>query len=133
MAEPTQKRRRGFTGSTDSAHLVCGCFEDLIAFTDADWGASEDKRSTSGLSIYSYGCPIYWKSTKQKCVASSTQHAELIAACLGAREVMYFQRLLRDFELYDGEGRTLLYIDNESTIKTARNGGGSNSYENIQY
>ena len=40
---------------------------------------------------------------------------------------MYFQRLLRDFELYDGEGRTLLYIDNESTIKTARNGGGSNS------
>ena len=54
---------------------------DLYAFTDADWaGCVDERKSTSGATLYPGGCLVSWSSKKQSVVSLSTTEEEYIAA-----------------------------------------------------
>jgi hypothetical protein len=56
--------------------------DHLISFSDADFAASEDRKSTSGYSVHlKLGqAPVIWGSCKQTLVSRSTTEAETVAA-----------------------------------------------------
>ena len=70
----------------------------LVAYCDADWATSVDRRSVSGyvVSLSSSGPPISWKSKKQASVALSTCEAEYVALSIACQELMYLSRLISE-------------------------------------
>ena len=47
-------------------------------YADASFGAHENK-SISGMAVYYSGCPIFWATMRQACIALSTAESELAA------------------------------------------------------
>jgi hypothetical protein len=74
----------------------------IVAFSDADWGGKDGASSTTGIYIELAGCPIIWKSSKQKCISLSTLEAEYVAASLASREIMWVRNLLSDLGFSNG-------------------------------
>jgi hypothetical protein len=92
----------------------------LSGFVDADWGGSDDRRSTSGFIFFINGTPISWSSKRQDTVACSSTEAEYIATTAATKEAIYLRRLLEDLG-HQQTGPTPLYEDNQSCIALARN------------
>ena len=63
----------------------------LTGFIDADWGGSEDKKSTSGycFRLNKKGAAISWKSRKQPTVALFTCEAAYIATTVATQEARF--------------------------------------------
>ena len=60
----------------------------LSESTDADWAGDPDtRRSTSGYIITLGGSPVSWRSSRQKCLATSSCEAEYVAACAAGHGV----------------------------------------------
>ena len=95
----------------------------LSGFTDADWGSSEDRKSTSGycFSLNDQGRPIAWKSKKQPTVALSTCEAEYIALTPAIQEAEYLLQLIREMSCATDLKHAVLYSDNQSAICVAQN------------
>jgi hypothetical protein len=91
----------------------------LIAFADADWANSSDRKSTSGCLIQ-YGGAVLWGSRRQKCVALSSTEAEFIAASHAVQQVMWLRQLLRDLGIPQ-HSPTTMFEDNQSCIKMVEN------------
>jgi hypothetical protein len=66
------------------------------------------------------GGAIAYKTKKQTITATSSTKAELIAAVLAAKSAKYFRTILHELG-YTQTGPTVLYEDNESTIKIVNN------------
>ena len=47
-------------------------------YSDASFGAHECK-SMTGLAVYYSGCPVFWLTSRQPCIALSTAESELAA------------------------------------------------------
>ncbi|CAB3229654.1 unnamed protein product [Arctia plantaginis] len=62
---------------------------------------------------------IAWKSHRQASVAISSTEAEVVAVSETAREIMWLKVLMASIQHTDDI--TVLYVDNESAIKLARN------------
>ena len=93
----------------------------LKGYTDADWGTDKDtRRSVTGMGFVFAGAAVCWKSQRQPTVASSTTEAEYIALAHGTAEVVHLQGLLGELGVVQ-EGPTVIYEDNHSAIKLARN------------
>jgi hypothetical protein len=94
----------------------------LSAYSDADYGNCADtKRSVSGFITYLFGTsPISWRSSLQKLVILSTTEAEYVALASTVQEVLYLRALLEELGYRQTQG-TLIYEDNQSTIKVAKN------------
>jgi hypothetical protein len=94
----------------------------LSAYSDADYGNCIDtKRSVSAYITYLFGTsPISWRSSLQKLVTLSTTEAEYVALASAVQEVLYLRALLEELR-YKQTKSTLIYEDNQSTIKIARN------------
>ena len=96
----------------------------IIGFTDADWGGSEDRRSTSGycFSLSERGPVIAWKSQKQPTVALSTCEAEYVAMTLAVQEAEYLMKLIKEM---DSKNQKLedatIFSDNQSALCVAKN------------
>ena len=95
---------------------------EVIGFTDADWGGSEDRKSTSGycFSLNENGPVVSWKSQKQTTVALSTCEAEYVAMTLALQEAEYLLHLLNEINVKRLKSATL-YSDNQSAICVAKN------------
>ena len=53
----------------------------LVSYTDADWeGSIDDKKITSGATLYLGECLVYWLSKKKPSVSLSTTEVEYIEA-----------------------------------------------------
>ena len=107
-------------GSNPSSPELMGC---------ADAGYKSDPRSGMSQGGYVFkvgGAAISWKSRKQKMVATSTAHAELIALYDGAREAVSLSRLTgfleRSTGLRDLTQPIPLHEDNEACIKQVQKG-----------
>jgi hypothetical protein len=82
----------------------------IMAYSDADWGGKDGSSSTTGIYIELAGCPIIWKSSKQKCISLSTLEAEYVAASLASREIMWLRNLLSDLGFTQQHSTNLLCI-----------------------
>ena len=60
----------------------------LKAFSDADWGAGEDRKSISGYIFILAGAAVCWQSRKQSIVALSSTEAEYIALVQATKEII---------------------------------------------
>jgi len=65
--------------------------------------------------IQLFGGPIDWKASKQKTVTTSTTEAELLSISHAAKEVIWWNRLLRDIGL-DVEHDVTVDCDNKQTV-----------------
>ena len=107
-------RDKGITYHKNDEHGI----NKLYGFVDADYaGEIEKRRSRSGyVMMMNSGC-ISWKSKLQTVVANSTTDAEVYAATLAIKEVVYLRDALRRIGLPQATADaptkgTLLYEDN---------------------
>ena len=94
----------------------------LTVYSDADWAASNDRRSISGfcISLNPEGPPISWKSKRQCSVALSTCEAEYVAMSIACQELVYLKKnLLQDMLCMDLHA--VLYSDNQGAIALSKN------------
>ena len=104
------------------------CFEKsendirLVGFCDADWGASQDRKSITGYGfrMSDTGPLISWKSKKQQSVALSTCEAEYMALSSAVQEAKFLIQLAEDLELA-GLNSVTLHVDNQGAIALAKN------------
>jgi len=91
----------------------------LEGYADANDGSSQEhQHAISGYAYLMDGGAISWISRKQEVIALSTTEAEYIATTHGAKEAIWFQKLLG--ELFPGPSKTFtLSCDNQSTINLA--------------
>jgi hypothetical protein len=89
-------------------------------FTDADWGGSKEKRSTTGYCTFVWGNLVTWRSKKQSVVARSTAEAEaeFRAMAQGICEILWVKRVLEDL-CFNPELPLKLYCDNKAAIDIA--------------
>lgn len=85
----------------------------ITGFGDADFANSKDRRSISGYCFFYRGNLISWTSKKQATVATSTVHAEYIAASLATREACWLRSFL--FEITHPEQLDLPTIEQIDT------------------
>eukprot|EP00392_Amoebophrya_sp_AT5.2_P019431 g20267.t1 len=95
--------------------------EDVVGFSDADWGNSEDRRSTSGIMVFYGGNLVFWQSITQKSVALSSTEAEYYAISECSREIQYYRNLLSEIsktcKIPDvKQNPTTIFEDNKSRI-----------------
>ncbi|KAI7947795.1 hypothetical protein MJO28_009703 [Puccinia striiformis f. sp. tritici] len=88
----------------------------LKCFCDASWGG-ELAKSTYGILVSFYGCPVLWTSRRFATVAASTCQAEYMALGIGTRQVLWVRHLLADILKQDFTG--LLHCDNQAAIRVS--------------
>ena len=97
----------------------------ISGFCDADWGASEDRRSIIGYGFkLSSDCTlISWKSRKQPTIALSTCEAEYMSLAAEVQEGKFLFQLLGSI-LDDSRNvfrSVTLYCDNQGALALANN------------
>merc|ERR1712115_191698 len=75
-------------------------------------------RSTGGFSIYLYNNLIGLTTTKQKCNATSSTVAEVLAVLDSVKEIVWVSDLLRNIGMVWDE--TLLYCDSQPAINQCK-------------
>ncbi|CAD6924389.1 unnamed protein product [Tilletia caries] len=97
--------------------------DDVVAYSDSDFGGDHSAKSTSGWCVSVYGATVAWGSKLQTLVADSTAQAELIAVWQTSREVMAIRRFFEDLGFrVDGEGQpSVIYCDNQPAIHIISN------------
>lgn len=103
----------------------------MCAYSDADWGSSDDRKSLTGWVAKLNGDPISWSCKKQSVVAQSTCEAELYAEAAAVNEMLWLTDLIGELGIpVAGDTRlngkedsgVIVYCDNQSTIKVSKNG-----------
>lgn len=93
----------------------------MIGFTNSDYvGSVEDRRSTSGYVFMLSGTVVTWSSQKQPVVTLSTAEVEFIVVAGSSCQAIWTQLVLKKIG-YMGSESTVIFYDNSSTIKLARN------------
>ena len=106
----------------------------ITAFCDSDFaGDVADSKSTSGYFVFVNGCPVSWKTTKQKCVSTSTVEAEYIAASVACKEVIWVRNLVEEIMGYAVKDRPEMFIDNQGAKLLAHNNAVSDKTKHIRY
>jgi hypothetical protein len=115
-------------GTRNYALTLGGGKPELYAYSDANWiGDSTDGRSRTGGTVFFGNGPIIWTSKLQVSVSLSTCESELVALKSTCQDVMELRRIIleiNDLHLLDDKGilaPTVIYEDNASTIKVAKN------------
>lgn len=94
---------------------------ELNGYVDADWGGSYDRKSYTGL-IFRLGDNIVsWESRKQGCVALSTTEAEYVGLSQASKEAIYLRNLLKSLTKGTCVKPVVIYNDNQSAHKIAKN------------
>ncbi|RVW92097.1 Retrovirus-related Pol polyprotein from transposon RE1 [Vitis vinifera] len=94
--------------------------QSIEVYTDADWGAVDDRRSTSGYFTFVGGNLVTWKSKKQNVVARSSAEAEFRGMALGLCEALWLRLLLQDLG-YLSRQPIRLFCDNKAACDIAHN------------
>jgi len=93
---------------------------NILAYSDADWAGSFDRKSTTGYCTFVGGNLITWKSKKQNVIARSSAEAEYRAMASTASELVWLKQLLRDMKV-SWEGPMQMYCDNQAARHIASN------------
>jgi hypothetical protein len=89
---------------------------NMFAYSDSDWGADINHRSSiTGILIMYAGAVIGYKTKYQDTIALSSTEAEFVAVCDTAKLVLYFRSLLHDLDIPQHEA-TIIYEDNRGAL-----------------
>jgi hypothetical protein len=92
-----------------------------VTYCDADLGGDRDNsKSTSGYMVKIGSGVVSWSSKLQPFVTLSSTEAEYIAAVAAGKEIKFISNLLQELG-YDTPHPATLLIDNQSTIRVAKN------------
>ena len=92
----------------------------LSGNTDADWGGNIDNaKSTSGYAFYIGSSLVSWASKAQPTTATSSTHAEYIAAYHATAECIWLRSFLSALKMLPSQA-TAIYCDNEPAINIAK-------------
>ena len=92
----------------------------LVGYSDADWvGNANDRKSTSGDCFYMGNNLVSWMSKKQNSISLSTAEAEYIAASSCCTQLLWMQKLLHDYGIY--QEHLTIYCNNTSAINISKN------------
>ncbi|CAI7777965.1 unnamed protein product [Closterium sp. NIES-54] len=94
--------------------------EQVVGYTDSDWGGETDGKSRSAYIFKLGGGAISWYSKRQDSVAASVSEAEYKALSEGAKETIWLRSLLAEMHVGDG-GAIPLLCDNEAAVSLAHN------------
>ena len=115
-------RKLGITYHANDGHGI----NQLYGFVDADYaGDCNTRRSRTGYVMMMNSGAISWKSKLQTVVANSTTDAEVYAATLAIKEVIYLRDALRRIGLPQAVASaphkgSILYEDNQATVSIAK-------------
>ena len=94
-------------------------------YVDSDWAGDKDtSKSTTGFVFTLAGGPISWSSQRQKSVATSSTHAEYVAASEAAKEAYWIRSFMNEIGRLDDrilQKAVPLHIDNLSAVKLTKN------------
>lgn len=93
----------------------------LAGFADADWGTSEDRKSTTGYCFMLGNNLISWKSKKQPTVALSSCEAEYMALTAATQEALFLFNVLHDMHGECIQEKITVYGDNQGAIALTKN------------
>ena len=68
----------------------------LSSYTNADWGGSDDKKSTNGASFFLGECLVSWDCKKQDCVTLSTCESKYFTATTCCYQLIWMNYQLSD-------------------------------------
>jgi hypothetical protein len=106
----------------------------ITAYCDSDFsGDVVDSKSTTGYVIKIGHCLVSWRTTKQKCISTSTVEAEYIAACTASKELIWVKRLVEEILGGKLKVKPTLYIDNNGALCLANNDAMSEKTKHIRY
>jgi hypothetical protein len=92
----------------------------LEGYSDADWGASEARKSISAYIFMLCNAAISWSSRKQSTTALSTTESEYMAMVQPLKEIIWIQRLLHELGRH-AEDENIIKGDNQGAIALASN------------
>lgn len=116
----TYKKRSG-TAKELSVEDANSPIKELYGFVDADFATDfTTSKSISGHVFIMSGSAVSWRSKQQPIVATSTCHAEYVAACEAAREAVWLRELLREIG-FKTLAPTPVYEDNEAALFLSEN------------
>ena len=107
----------GYVNHTKDLKLKLSCTNlKLITYTDADFAANKDDRTSIGGQIVLLGnSPITWRTFKEKCISLSTMEAEFVALTEAAKELLWFDRIVDECIslkiISNKKQRSVLYVD----------------------
>lgn len=118
-------RLLGYVYATKHFRLKLDCNKyQLITFSDADFAANRDDRTSIGGQIVMLdNSPIDWRTFKEKCVSLSTMESEFVAMTEAAKNLLWFDRILkecRSYKLIGGFLKSVLNVDNQAAIDFVR-------------
>ena len=95
---------------------------NLCGYSDADWGGSTDRRSTSGYCFkFADSSVISWKTRKQPTIALSTCEAEYMALASATQEALYLIKLMQEIDEAFEQKNIEIFDDSQSAIALAHN------------
>ena len=104
---------------------------------DADWlpnyGTEFDNwKSTSGYHVNNANAAVTWRSKRQDVIATSTPHAECLAAYEVIRDVILMRGLKADMG-HEETKPTVLQEDNQTLVRTSLNESGTDRIKHWDY
>ena len=93
----------------------------VYGFVDADWAGNVDNRKSKAGYLFKLGKNIISFATRnEEVVALSTAEAELMAATIATREMVWIRIMLKEIG-FEQQQATILFEDNTACIKMSRN------------
>ena len=115
---------RYLKGTSDNCLIYTKSIDGLqiTAYCDADWAASQDRKSISGycVALNPAGPPISWKSKRQNSIALSTCEAEYVAMSIACQEILYLKQNLLS-EMLNDDLFALMFCDNQGALALCKN------------
>ena len=94
----------------------------LTSFSNANWGNNADNgKSTSSYITFLSDGPVSCKVGLQGLTAQSTMKAELVAAALPMKEIVFYPNMMKELGFGTRFDKLPVYIDNTSTLHVAGN------------
>jgi hypothetical protein len=99
----------------------------LQASVDASHGIHpEDSKGHTGMVLSLSNSPVFSRSVKQKCVATSSTHAEILAAYESVSYIVSLRQLLEELN-YPQPTPTVIQQDNKSALQIYEKGWSSSN------
>jgi hypothetical protein len=104
-------RNKAIQYSAEATNTTFMCTSDII-FGDN----ISSYRSIEGFLFMLFGEPIYWRSTKQRTITTSSTEVELLAMTHTAKELAWWTRFFKAIR-FDPEHEFKIHADNKQTIR----------------